>query len=79
MSLIEDQYCSNQSAYYANQQLKQGLADHQRKELAEDLKEDDATYCPYCGEPIIEGDDVIGVDEGYAHYECWKEDVGEMV
>lgn len=79
MSLREDQYYSNQSAYYADQQLRQGLANHQRRELAEYLQEDDATYCPYCGELIINGDDVIDSDDGLAHWECWKQKNGGLV
>ena len=79
MSLIEDQYYSNQSAYYADQQFRQGLADLQRRELAEYLQEDDTTYCPCCKEPIIEGDDIIDADDGLTHWECWKENVGGVI
>lgn len=79
MSLEEDTYYNNQSAYYADQRFREGLADHQRRELAEYLQEDDATYCPYCKEPIINGDDVIDSDDGLAHWNCWNERNGGLV
>lgn len=79
MSLIEDEYQSNLSAYYADQRFKQGLADHQRRELAEHLQEDDTTLCLYCSEPIIDGDDVLDSDDGLAHWECWKEKNGGLI
>jgi len=83
MSLIEDQYQSNLSAFWAEQNVSIATNDFRQSQLSEYLGQYDEVeeiICPLCLETIDEGDDIIVLeDSSTAHWNCFKKENGGLL
>ncbi len=76
MSMTEDEYFSNLSNYWANERFNMALEEEYQRQKNRhfSLLEEDS-ICPYCGEPIEDGEDIIQLDSNeIAHLECFNEE-----
>lgn len=83
MSLIEDQFQSNLSAFWVQQNVNMATNEFRQDQLSEYLGQYDEyeeTICPLCLEPIDESDDIIILeDESPARWDCFKKKNGDLL